>query len=234
MRRLRNVLIILGAGIFLVSSSIGVIADAETDSTDDVYHYSFSEAGFSWKVSVEDKPNIDITEVSFSVSDDKLTLMLKVDGNIQSSENAGYWAFFNSSDSAYMMSWNNGQGYGLAMSIDQEDGSFDFDPEITASGATLTAVFDVIGNTDNAGLWGWAAEYTVYGDQTNEWWGDWVPGAYAPFWDEDIEDDTEENGEDDGMDTGDKDSDGGTPGFELIVIICAIALVLFLNRKKQV
>lgn len=237
MKRLRNILIILIAGILLVCSSISVIADTETDSTGDVYHYYFSETGFSWKVSVENKPDIDITEVSFSANGEKLTFILKVDGNIQSSENIGYWAFYNSSDSTYMISWNNGQGFGLAMSLDQQGGSFDYDPEIIVSGNTLKAVFDKIGSTDNVALWGWAAEYTQYGDQTQEWWGDWIPGEYAPFWGEDIDyeqeqNDTEKNDKEDDKKTGDGNSGSVTPGFELILSICVIFLILLWKRKN--
>jgi hypothetical protein len=234
--------------LFLVLSAFCVNADTQNDISNDVYHYRISETGWSWEKSVSDKPDIDIVEISYSTMGDELTLNMKVRGDIVSSENVIYWAFYNSSDSAYYFSWSDGQGFGIATSIDETSGSYDFDPDVSSSGDTITAVFDVIGSTDNVALWGWAAEYTVIGDQSSEWWGDWAPSEYAPFWGEDIDDGTDEdddgegddvNGDDNQNDTvDDGDSNGqnsneGTPGFGFIVFIAAIAAILVFYRKYR-
>jgi len=229
--------------IFLVLSAFCVNADTLNDISDDVYHYNFSETGWSWEKSVSEKPNIDIVEISNSVVNEEVILKLKVKGNIASSENIIYWTYYNSSDSAYYFSWSNGEGFGIAVSLDETSGSYDFEPDISASGDTITAVFDVIGTTDSVALWGWAAEYSVINDQSSEWWGDWAPTEYSPFWNEDTGDDNGEDDDSDGDDvnesdmqdgTGDEgDSDSGTPGFEFLFLMIAIGAIFILVRKYR-
>jgi hypothetical protein len=249
MKNLKVCLYFLIIGLFTIFSTVCVCAETESDATGDVYHYSFSQSKWSWQKSVDSKPDIDITEISYSADGDKVTLNLKVNGDIVSSENVYYWAYYNSSDSAYYLYWTNGEGFGIATDIGQTGGSFDFDPDISVSDGTITAVFDIIGETDNVALWGWAAEYTNYGDQSSEWWGDWAPISYAPFSAEDILD----NGEDDSLvddassenededkdiidngedDTEDKESDNATPGFEFVFVILTIFSILIIIRNR--
>ena len=71
-------------------------------------------------------------------------------------------------------------------------------------------------------------------DTTNEWWGDWIPGEYAPF-PEDLDDD---NGDDVGTgenngDSSSGDSNTGTSGFESILLFTALIAVIFILRRRR-
>jgi hypothetical protein len=243
MKNIKYYTIVLGAILTLILSAIGVSADSVTDSVDDVYHYAWSETGFSWQVSTADKPNIDITEISYSVEDTKLVLSLTVAGTITNSEFIAYWAYLNTSDSNYLVSWNNGSGFGFATNTDPSSYEIDYEPEITASGNTITASYDVIGTFQTGiELYGWAAEYTSYGDTSHEWWGDWAPASYEPFDEEDLTGDGDDDGTGDGSEedqntSGDGTSDigktTGTPGFELITVFLGVLFVIYMIWRRK-
>jgi len=228
----RTSILFLGVAVLLISSYTA-LADTQTDGSNDVFHWNYYDTGWAWDYNVGDKPNIDISEISYSVDGNELTLTLKVDGEIASSDKIGYWAYYNSTDTAYWMSWMNGEGMGMAITIGDAGGAMDLDPVITASGDTITGVFDVIGSTDNVGLWGWAAEYTESGDQTTaEWWADWAPHTYAPWY-------TPDGGNGGGTNGGTNNTGtngtgtGGTPGFEILTLLAAVAVAfIFFKRRK--
>ena len=103
---------------------------------------------------------------------------------------------------------------------------------VTISGNTLSAVFNVMGDTTTVELWGWAAEYTNYLSQTtNEWWGDWAPNSKLPFT-------PGTGGNTDGNNTDGNNTDGNntgtkTPGFEVIPVIAAVAIAAILLRRRR-
>jgi hypothetical protein len=150
-----------------------------TDPTGDVMHWYFNGSEWGWECNVADKPNIDVTEISYTIIGNQLILTLKVAGTIQSSESVAYYEYLNTSDSVYYICWVEGEGTGMAFNEDEE--IYDFDPEVTVSGNTLSCIFDIVGEDySNIELWGYAAEYVESGDMTSEWWGDWAPDEYAP------------------------------------------------------
>jgi hypothetical protein len=233
----------------ILSCSIAA-AESLSDPSGDVYHWKSTGSGFQWEASVDAKPNIDITELSIETDGGKLTLKLEVAGSIQSSEKITYIAWVNVSDSYYYwLSWTNGQGAGFAVNTEEGSGQFDYEPDVIASGDTLTATFDIVGSDPStSNVWGWAAEYTQLNDITNEWWGDWIPGEYAPFYgdingdddtsgDDTSNDDTGDDSSTDGNNNDDSsgDSSTGTPGFESIILFTAfIALIFFMRRKREI
>lgn len=236
-----SILFFISILVLILSSTILSAADSKSDPTGDVAHWSFTAGHWGWSYNVGNKPDIDITELSYTVNGDQLTLTLKVAGTIQNSEVTGYWAYLNTSDATYWMSWSNNTGGGLALSLNEESMNYDWEPEITVSGNTLSCTFDVVG-TDytNTELWGWAAEYITLGDTTQEWWGDWAPNEHAPFYGEDTSGDGDDSSTDDGGANGAGNdsgkttpSDGGTPGFESITVIAAIALSLLVLKKRK-
>ena len=166
---------------------------------------------------------------------------MKVAGEIQSTEKVVYYAWVNVSDSYYyMLSWINGQGAGVAFNTEEGSGQFDYDPDILVRKETISATFDLVGSEPTTSdIWGWAAEYTQLNDTTSEWWGDWIPGEYAPF-PEEVNGDTsnDDNGDDAGSETnnGDSssgDSNTGTPGFESILLFTALIAVIYFLKKKR-
>ena len=227
----------------MVLSSMIVSADkTESDPTGDVAHWEYTTGQWGWNYNIGNKPNIDITEISYFVSGDQLTLTLKVDGTIQSSELNWYWAFLNTSDANYWMSWMEGEGGGMAMNIEEGSMQWDLEPEIAVSGNTLSCTFDVVGSDySNAELWGYSTEYVEAGDTTSEWWGDWAPETHSPFWGEGGDDDDGGDGDDNDGGDGD-DNDGGssgssgssgTPGLEAIAVLAAVGISLIILRRRK-
>jgi hypothetical protein len=250
MKRKTNV-IFLVIGIIVILGQM-VSAASIQDNLDDVAHWSGTlEGTWGWTdINVEDRPNIDIKELKQSVNGDNMVLELIVDGTIQSTQLHYYWVTFNTSDSYYFFSWSNGAGGGWATNT--VTAQFDMDPEITASGNKITAIFDIIGEDTSADeFWAYAWEYTTFGDIiTAEWWGDWVPDTYNQFDIEDVidDDDDEIPGDDEGEESDDENETGGdnddnnegssnnkstgTPGFELLTLIAAFVIILIISKKR--
>lgn len=218
MKICKSSILFIGITVLLLLA-ITVSADTTViDETGDVYYWNSSEIEWDWKYNIKDKSNIDITEISYTVNEAELTLKLKVNGVIQNSENIMYWAYLNTIDTNYRILWRNGEGDGFAMRIDSESGSFDFEPIVIISNDTLSATFDMLGNTANVAMCGWVHEYTGTSDTSSEWWGDWVPESYSPEHTKDVID---SNG-----------NKGGTPGFETVVyIISFLAIALIILAK---
>jgi hypothetical protein len=243
----RNYIYITISLIVVIAFSQFVSAEGHSDITGDVAHWKYTGTTWNWDLNYEGKSNIDIIELTYTIEGEQVTLTMEVAGTITNSELVSYWAYLNTSDSSYWLMWNDGQGQGMA--INTEEGSFemDFEPEITTSGDTLSATFDVIGTfTSGVESYGWAAEYTTIDDtNTNEWWGDWVPNTDSPFYDDLIDipsgDDDDDNDNQSG-DNGDGSTNGnqssnntsGTPGFELLTLLLALmGLIILVMKRRQ-
>ncbi|MFA5103203.1 MAG: Loki-CTERM sorting domain-containing protein [Candidatus Thermoplasmatota archaeon] len=223
-----SMLILLGACFTAAASSI-------SDGTGDVWHYTNTGTAWSWLGNVGNKPNIDIKEISYEVNGDKIMLKLEVVGSIQTSDKVGYWVYYNSTDSQYWMTYMNGTGVAVGMQGANYMNST-YAENVTISGDTLSVVLDVVGDTSNVELWGYAAEYiTTAADETSEWWGDWAPNekfTHAPTDGTDETDGTD--GTDDTDETSDEDGEGSeAPGFELVVVLAAVSVAMIFLRKRR-
>jgi hypothetical protein len=236
----KTIFIIIGVFV-LVLSSIVVSAETETDATGDVYNWKMVDSTWSWKPSTEPKAHIDITELGYTSSGNQITLTLKVSGEIQSNENVAYIAWVNTSDATYQLYWMNGSSF--SMGINTAGGTeFDMNPDITVSGNSISCTFNLVGTDDTSDeFWGTAMEYTEFGSTNQEWWGDWIPGTYAPFQGQGGEEDDEGEGDGNGDTNGEGDTNGdgsgngssGTPGFELVAVLTAIAISLIILRRRK-
>lgn len=234
--KLKNCCMVMISLLILLGSCFTVAATSISDGTGDVWHWAKSVSGtsWSWQGNVGNKPNIDITEVSYTVNQDKITLSLKVSGAIQTSDKVVYYIFYNSTDTQYMLSYSNGTGGGWGMKGMNYASAENFTSgNVTISGGTLSVVLNVLGDTSKVELWGWAAEYTttVGPSQTaNEWWGDWAPNTKLPF--------TPPTGGNTGNNTGGDNTSGNntgtkTPGFEVLPLIAAVAIATILLRRRR-
>lgn len=228
--------------MFMLSTTVP--AETYTDNSGDVAHWAGSATGWGWTgINIADRPNIDIKEIRQNVVGDSMIIELEVYGSIQDSEKFIYWIAFNSSDAYYWVSWTNGEGAGIGMKLG--DVTQMSQPVVNKEGGTITATFDIVGeDTTSEEFWGYAWEYTTLGDVvTSEWWGDWAPNDYTPFDEDEIPDEggdgTDENETDDegtnGEDStdGDGTNGGSSPGFELILLLAAFALVVIIYRKRK-
>jgi PGF-CTERM protein len=147
---------------------------------------------------------------------------------IQDSETIVYLLFYNTTDATYTFTYTNGQGIAMGLGL---GGGFNISTgEFIASGNTLTATIDLLGEGTVDAFWGYAAEYTTLGDtQTGEWWGDWIPGTFAP-WYTDGDGDVNGNGDEDG---GNGTPSDGTPGFEALAVIAALAVAFVILRRRK-
>ena len=228
MKIYRSYILLIGLAVILLSSVL-VSAETQTDPSGDVYHWKLTGTAWGWIPSTDPRPNIDITELTYTSDGNQITISLKVAGTIQSSENIIYWATVNTSDAFYWLMMNNQNGTGMAMNTEN---AMQFElANATVSGDTLSCTFNLVGNDYNSTeYWGYAYEYEAFEDITKDWWGDWIPGDYSPFWGENGDD----GGDGDGDGTTDNgDDSGGSPGFEAIAIIAAIGLAFIILRRRK-
>jgi hypothetical protein len=170
---------------FAFIATIGTTVQAQsgslTDPAGDVLHYREQDGRWSWGANIENKPNIDITELNYVVTGDTVSLSLTVAGTISTSEGVGYYAYLITSDSSYTF-WPLGdEVFGMATSTG--DGDFQMsEADITVSGDTITATYDVVGTFSTVDeFYGFSNEYTVVGDASSEWWTDYAPNEESPY-----------------------------------------------------
>lgn len=205
----------LAVMVLLVAGAAG--AATVDDDTGDVFHWRWSEnlGRYSWAHAVTDKPNVDITELSYDVSGETLTLSMTVQGTIEDDDGVWYWAYYNTSDATYTMYYVNGSGTAFG-----QGGSSYTTGNVTVSSSSISASIDLLGSDTRVEFYGWAASgYT--GEDDAEYWQDWAPNDYGP----DVDDDNGGGGDDDG--------DGGTPGFTALLALGGIAAVLLALRKLR-
>jgi len=236
-------MVIIGICV-LILSTLTVSAESITDGTGDVYYWTGTDSVWAWKQN-NIRDNIDITEISSVLNGDKITITFKVAGNIQTTEKFGYYYYYNTSDTNYLVMAMGGNPIAMATKQGGGEGSYS-QGNVVIDGNTISTEFDVLGDTTAQEIWGYAAEWTEVGpDATNhEWWGDWAPNTKFT---DNIADD--EPGDDNaGMgDTDDDDgngenvgnnSDGGTsppktPGFEILVLIAGLIITFIIMKKRK-
>jgi hypothetical protein len=201
----------------LVSVVLGAsfaMGETVTDSKNDVYHWKWDESNniYSWKESVTSRSDIDINDLIFDEVGQNVILTLTVHGTIKNSENIVYWAYYNTTDSFYSMSYTNGTGFCMGSSSITTDFSWG---NTTVSGNKITGTVKAVGTGQKEAFYGWAGEYTKLGDTSAEWWGDWAPQDASPWYGLD------ENGGD----------NGGTPGFEILLITGAIVALVLIKKN---
>jgi hypothetical protein len=225
------------------------IASADVDVSGDVYHHKVSTDGETWiyEKTMTGKEDVDIKEITYGVTDNTLSITFEVFGNIQTSTKHVYIFYYNTSDATYIFTWSNigtAIGYDWVYYNDPDS----IDPlnvmdhmvlgTVSADGSTITGSIELMGSSEPTNAWGSAIEYTVdfleIEEGLVEWYGDYWPNIYAPWYGIDDQDGTEDetdNGAADG--TGDSTTNDNSPGFELVALFAGIALLLFIFRKKK-
>ena len=230
MKLRKSTIVILG--LFVVClSSLTTSAVTITDITGDVYYGS----GASYNLASQDKPNVDLTGITFNEDDTTATITMTVNGVIDVSEDTMYWATYAvGEEAAYIFTYSNGSVIGIAST--GTGGSFEANASV--SGDTLTVEFESLNiNTDDGELYGYAATWIEGTAGSGEMWMDYAPGSYAPWYGMDGNgngDDTGNGDTGDGDDGGNGDTGtGGTPGFEMFIVIAALGLAFILLRRRK-
>jgi len=233
-------IIIFGAAVVLMISGMAIIANAEDDPQGDIIHHLVSTDGLTWiyEESTEAKDDIDIKEITYSDDGTTLTVTMEVYGTIQTSSNHVYFLYYNTTDATYVFTWlpNGGIATGwdfdfLGMDVSQipiEDLATAFTTgTFTAEGSVLTGEITLLGSGDMDIIWGYSQESSVSYDSITEptqveWWQDYYPETYAPWYGYDFDSGDDDAGDDDAgdddtgdddsgdEDTGDEDTDEGT------------------------
>jgi len=239
-----------GVIIFVIAVSLITVTPAageqiiKTDDTGDIVNLFSSDGQLAWQNYSGEKPNIDIIAISYEVNEDKLTLMLEVDGIVEQSFNISYYMYYITGNASYLMFYHNGDGFVSKSTI---SGQSLMTQAINISENSIHATFNISEseNSTNIILWGTATEYTEYGNESKDWWGDWVPNNYFHV---KTKLDKNESGEDyesnETVDDSNKidetetennftDIPDKTPGFELIMLLVAVVTFIFLKIKKK-
>lgn len=218
----------------LILLTITVSAFTVTDGKDDVMDGELNK--------LVSRPDIDIRTVTCEISGGTVTLTMTVEGNIVDSEYIIYTIKPNGNISDYfsgtVAQYQNGISYVMKdMAAIPSDFSI-------SQGNTIIFSFTWSDSTEISKVMGSAMEHSS--DYKNTWI-DYAPNDYLPVndvEDEEPDDETDESGdeetgddlivdnEDETVTEGDG-SNGGTPGFELILIILSILVVLYLKRKNK-
>ena len=193
-----------------------VSAETISDETNDVLHAEWETGlqGYSYTKAISNKPNVDITKITYEISGQQLLLSMDVKGDIQDASNMVYSLYYNTTSATYQVYYASGAGYCFGSSLDGTDYS---EGNVTAQGGTLTAFTRLIGNGTTVKIWGFAATGDSIGQTGGEWWGYWAPEEFAP---------TINSGND-------GDNDDSTPGFEFMLTFCALAMIVFIYYRKR-
>ena len=228
--------------VVLIGASFTVGAETVNDPTGDVWHHPNNGIEGSWSGTVTNKPNIDITQISATMSGGKITINLTVAGTIDksSSSNVNYGVTCNTTDSMYHIQWVNGNGQG-SQSIPSEH-TVVSNGILNVSGNTLSAVFINLGNpaATIVDVWGTATQYAQPGPgaTTREWWSDWAPNSKIPFNTTQTGNQGNIPGENpgntnNGNTTGGNNAGKKTPGFEILPVIAAVTISAIILRRRR-
>lgn len=225
--------------LFFSGNAAADYSNSLNDGKGDVWHWYVTETTWGWSYNNE-RPNIDITEISTSGSEGNVTVTIKVKGTITDSEKI-YYQFdlvdnkgTSSTDddiSSYILYTNQTCTiYKTRETTNTSDIGADLSDNTSHSGGTLTIHFQLtdIGApghlTSATKISGCAYDYAETGDTTGEYYYDMVPDVP-----------TGGGGTTGGNETGAGKKEGGKgfiPGFETAVLIGAIGISAVLISKK--
>jgi len=177
-------ILIFGAAIFLLFSSITASAASVDDDPGDVFHWRTTDTGFDWEYSTN-KPNVDITGASCDVGADTITLSLTVDGSIVDDPLVSYTVTYSNSDSSSSYAFTYSDGTGTSFYSTPTDGGFGTTPAITNSDTISCTISGTIEDTSDFELEAITYQYTTMNDITKEYWTDDATGSGTDDGDDD-------------------------------------------------
>ncbi len=235
-----NILFLLVGALIVLSMS----ATAETimDDAGDVWYKTASDGWFWSSQNVTDHPNIDIISVEYTLNGSILTLTMILNGEIDESKTVGYEICYgNLTDYTYYLArylpYAGGGRYYFVGEGDIDDMGNLTHP-ISEDGKIFSTTFEIDDMDSTFEIWGQTYEYD---DNDTGKWADFVPLKFEPEYSGEGPDDDDDTGNEDNNETSDGNNDEntgdtekkGTPGFEILIVICAIALISLRKQKKK-
>jgi hypothetical protein len=213
----------------LICASFTASAINVSDPTGDVSYGNASD----YYGEVDNRPNVDITQLSVIAKRNSVTLNLTVAGGIQISKDVMYTAYVNSTDIQYIMILNN--DFIMGVSMDRSSGVREYsNGSVTVTGDTLSAVFNLRDNTSMVTIYGYTREGTL--TQSGPTGVLWVDQAKYRFTKDSTDTDVNTTNNTSGNNTNDNSGTSPgkkTPGFELLSIITAVTITTILLRRRR-
>ena len=146
-------------------------ADSVNDETGDVFYWN----GEIWEKNIEYRPNIDITSMSFEkINNEKINLILEVDGIIEESINIFYYGYLKIKDVFYKFEYSNEWGLGQIL-VDNE--KVDESEIFSISNDKIVFTFNIFSDdtiTSFDKLYAYSYKYS----DNEEYWIDCAPFDY--------------------------------------------------------
>jgi hypothetical protein len=214
----------------LICTSFSASAVSFSDPIGDV-HYGNASDNYG---KIDNRPNVDITQLSVTVKGNRITLSITVAGGIQISDDVMYTAYINSTDTRYTMLLNNND-YIMGASVNRSSGVYEYaNDSVTVSGDTLSVVFNLHSSASMETIYGLTQERErTQSGLTGDLWFDNAKFAYTTnSTDSDVNTTNNTDGNNTNGDTGTLPGEK-TPGFEILPVIVAITITVILLRRRR-
>jgi len=230
----KSSMLIVGICVLLLSS---MTVSAETDASGDVLHWTGTTDWHDWGWNVADRPNIDITNISYSI-EGRLTISMSVAGSFNTGLSL-YHLEFNSPDAYYRVVYNPESGVDpivTALPTDltlEEFATYVQPPSETSiqDGALMATIDWITEDHTMTEFYGWAQEWETEDEKALEAWLDYAPDSHSPYGSYD--DYYGSDGGNGGSGSGGDDDNGGLPGFEVVSVIAALGVAFIVMRRKR-
>jgi hypothetical protein len=182
---------------------------------------------------VDNRSNVDITQLSAIVNGDSVTLSLTVAGTIEISPDVLYLAYVNSTDTQYSIALNHDSRAGISMNRNTKEMKYT-NGSVTVTGNTLSAVFNLDGITSMVVLSAFTQAVKRY--STGRLALVWFDNASYMNINDSTDTNTNTSNNTDGNNTNDNtvtSTGKNTPGFELLLVIAAVTITVILLKRRR-
>jgi len=239
----------------IVISCISVDAVTITDDIGDVW-YSSEYNGWLWSSQNNtDHPYIDIISIDYVFNESFITFEMNLKDEIDETKNVGYEVYYGNFTGRpyYLARYLAYSGLGRYYYISDKDVEYKgtLSNPISEDGKVFSFTFEIENIDSSFEIWG-----KVYEDSNDytERWVDFFPLKFEPELDYDETNGTE-GGDSDDSDIGDEDDENDTsdnetsdddknentsndgrqetPGFEIIIFICAITFIILKKQNRN-
>ena len=192
------------------------------DQQNDVYYLPGD--GSNTQMDISTQPNIDIVNVKYEIDENTVSISIKVVGKILDSSNQVlYYGEYESADALYQFTFSNNNVNAM---VDAGGSKLPVEASTQVTDDTLTVIFDLA--TDDTSLSNLYAYGHYYEDSEELMLGAKYIDTTADIENVDPSDNSNNQNSANGQ-----SQEKGTPGFEVIILITALAIVFILAYGKD-